>query len=199
MILVLEGATGTGKSALATRLAAEWMVPLYRPFRFSIGDHVPGSTQDLQGAVPLLPINTWREDMYVSDAIRGLSVGQAVLDRSLPSGLVYNTMGPNRPHRPQVLSRDQCDILLRIWADNLSAVGAALVLVECSEEERQRRGARTGVWEVEGLMRMCSLIHHLTRMPVYRLNSEAPTEECAQAVRHAIWGKNHRLISTHNW
>lgn len=93
MLLVLEGCNGVGKSHQTAVLSEHFQAPIIRPFRPTPDFHFTGSTQLEQELKELkIPVNTYVDDLYAADLLgkllRSASV-PVVLDRSLPSGLVY--------------------------------------------------------------------------------------------------------------
>lgn len=90
MLLILEGLEGTGKSTLARAVARCTNAPIYRPFRTDEHEHMgDGSRVEKMLGELGVAVNTYVEDVYAADLLGALR-SDAILDRSMPSGLAYS-------------------------------------------------------------------------------------------------------------
>lgn len=107
MILLLDGLNGTGKTTLAGRLARYFNLPICRVFRRPDDEHgqvhwgafEPGVSEGsgLSAETQLLmeskvPFNTYVDDLYTADFVAKLKPPGLILDRSMPSSMVYGTV-----------------------------------------------------------------------------------------------------------
>ena len=127
MIIILEGAHGSGKTTLAVRLGMVTRWPVYRPFR-AVGIH---SDSERESAAAFLSLNTWREELFEADLLSVLwPRGGIILDRSMPSGLAYDSK----------LSPHDRLAILRLWASRMKAArNAVIILVETAAETAKQR------------------------------------------------------------
>lgn len=117
MLLILEGIEGTGKTTLAKAIERDLMFIRYRPFTWE----GPRLTSDELAAWSQLGIqaNTYVEDIYAADMLAALSRRhpvRVVLDRSLPSGIVYSS-----------LSDDQAIKLMEKWSLLVKAASGIII------------------------------------------------------------------------
>jgi thymidylate kinase len=92
VIIILEGLNGGGKSTVAKRLSKRFALPLFRPFRRGNSDIHYGEGKEYEQRLRgwNVPINTHIEDLYAADLLTIVD-GSVILDRSLPSAIVYGT------------------------------------------------------------------------------------------------------------
>lgn len=136
-VVVIEGSIGVGKTTVALEVARQIHCPVYRAFRplkDLTDDHEPGQHDvDLQALkAEGLPVNSWQEDIYIADAL-ATTRPTVVLDRSLPSGLVWS--GGMLSAAAQVAA-------LRLWARKIAAARGILVLLRASDKHRAERVGR---------------------------------------------------------
>lgn len=119
-VVILEGLNGVGKSTYAKLLSEKFKVPIVRPFRHSKTDihwgHGEGAK--LQAALERfgVPVNTHVDDLYVADFLSLYEVG-AILDRGVPSGIIYPLM---RGERTPWADGDFVGNLVMFWLHQLS-------------------------------------------------------------------------------
>jgi thymidylate kinase len=133
MILVLEGAEGTGKTSLATALVERHGFVSYRTMAWKDGRQSPHQLSVWRERG--VPVNTFVDDIYAADLLACLAsnIGLAwtsriVLDRSMPSGVAYAPEGP-QAHAQAVAW----------WARTLTPIGGRIVLLDAPVENLLRR------------------------------------------------------------
>lgn len=134
-VVVVEGPSGSGKSTVIQHLKRYFDWPMYRPFRSTYIDHSPGNAEPAL-AMLKVPTNTWIEDVYVADAILGLTA-HAYLDRSMPSALAYDAMG-----RGTGLTENERLLAMSLWARRMSAANALIIQLCCPANECAGRSGR---------------------------------------------------------
>lgn len=151
MILVFEGTVGSGKSTLATAVSAITKIPVYRPFRMPVDGHAPGELSAPWAAEIGFPINTWMEDLFQADLHAALKTS-VLLDRSMPSALVYEWMGITTSPSPLDTARAR-RLALEAWSARMHQAGARIVLMKASiatcVRRRRKQGAPTHKLHVE--------------------------------------------------
>lgn len=92
MIIVLEGANGVGKTAYIERLSKVLDIKAFKPWRGAKEACKEGGGRNY-GLLDTfgIPVNTHVDDFYAIDFIEAFGV-DAILDRSLPSAIVYGTL-----------------------------------------------------------------------------------------------------------
>lgn len=142
MIVVIEGASGSGKSHLTEMLTEAIGWPVIRMFRRELD-------KKLSHLVPML---NFVEDIAATDALVQAKA-DVICERMLPSALasVYET---------QILNQDK-DLLMSWWARRIADVGC-LIYVHVDPfvaERRSRHGFDAGFIEREqlGILRNCKL------------------------------------------
>lgn len=91
MLIIFEGINGTGKSTCAQALSERLGAPVVRPFRHDDHSIHWGMGGQLETALRSfgVPLNTHVDDLYVAD-ILSIFHPNAILDRSVPSGIAYS-------------------------------------------------------------------------------------------------------------
>lgn len=87
-IVVLEGPNGVGKTTYARVLSDLLEIPMLRPLRQDPDNHWDGAEREALHGLHV-PVNTFVDDVYAADFLVQTNQG-AVLDRSMPSALVYS-------------------------------------------------------------------------------------------------------------
>lgn len=90
MIVVFEGCAGVGKSTILRAVANKFGFVSYKSFKEPNG---VTRVHDASLIEKHIPMNTWREDVYVMDFLyyTGELVRGVILDRSLVSALAYES------------------------------------------------------------------------------------------------------------
>ena len=122
-VVVLEGIEGTGKTTLAASLDGI----IYRPLRPTLARLT--AEELATWAELVVPVNTYVEDIYTADLLAILRPAQTIiLDRSMPSGLVYSDMAAWKSQALHVA-----------WETRMLACRAKLVLLTRNVEQTADR------------------------------------------------------------
>lgn len=137
MIIIIEGLNGSGKTTLARGLSELTGFPVVRPFRRGTHDHMKGDWVRYLNRLGV-PANAYPEDIVATEVLVQTGAN-AILDRSLPSGVAYGEL-------EEGLTRDKTLELLGVWTDLLkSAPSRRVVYVEMFAHQSlraQRLGGR---------------------------------------------------------
>jgi len=119
LIIIFEGANGVGKTTYIERLGELLGVKSFRAFK-EIKDSCKASGTRCYGAMDEfgVPINTHVEDFFIADFLMGFDV-DVILDRSLPSAIVYGTLSG---------SEDRAMVMLRYWEKMLQKASQNRIL-----------------------------------------------------------------------
>lgn len=142
MIIVLEGANGTGKSALAKALSANGYGEIYRAFRSDSDEHfeVRAGQMRMLG----VPVNTFVEDAFAADLLGRLDVPM-ILDRSMPSGVAYLLAEGGLGSEAQ--------LLLSLWVGSLRKRTVLIVHMKANLGTRMDRArGRRFDWHIDSLV-----------------------------------------------
>jgi len=92
MIVIFEGANGVGKTTYIDRLTGMLNIRTFRPWLEAKTACKQNGTRSY-GALDNfgIPVNTHVDDFYVADFVGAFNL-DVVLDRSLPSAIVYGTL-----------------------------------------------------------------------------------------------------------
>lgn len=181
--VILEGLNGVGKSAYAKAIADATGLAIYRPFRPSTDHHWFNAASNWKGNADHkqlfdeyrahgVPVNSYVDDLYVADALRTLRA-PALLDRSMPTSFVYETMF-NEEFKN---NKDKQAFIWAAWTEALRDSGLPLLYVylHCAYlDSKERCGTR---WHPNRLQwdRMRTLYDKLNervaRLPFVRMIS----------------------------
>jgi thymidylate kinase len=179
VILLLDGLNGTGKTTLAKQLSEWFGLPICRVFRrpdnkggdvhwgafhqgVSRGSDRSTETQLLTEAG--VPFNTFVDDLYTADIVAKLRPPGLILDRSMPSSLVYGTVRGEPVWQDSALA----ERVWRYWESLLLEYGAPVhyfmltgdyenLRARCYSEDRWHPDRE--VWsQYDGLYRRTALI-----------------------------------------
>lgn len=182
MLVVVEGAMGAGKTALASALGRHSGWPVYRAFRAHGDGHDIGSDHRVKLLTAIgLPVNSWQEDLFIAD-IAAVTRPSLILDRSLPSALAWNA---------SAFTAREAHVALDLWAERIVAARAVLVLVEASEELRRSRTSRWLGGEAEAISRNIHRAASIVGLPVLAIDTgkvtlDQATIQVVNAIRRCL-------------
>lgn len=177
MLLILEGLNGTGKSTYAQALAKRLGAPVFRPFRQSGDIHLgKGEGAKLVERLGELAIfaNCHVEDIILADFAAAVPLPTVILDRSLPSALVYGMREKQTlPRREEGAPRfaytpEACQELFEMWEARLEKAGALwvhLVAPYSVIKERTKGRSIPSRRDAEALDRAYQRLFQRTRLP----------------------------------
>lgn len=165
MRLILEGASGVGKSTLARALKDITGAPIYRPFRGNDEHISPLNVARMQDLG--LSVNGWQEDLYTADLLSVVTSQGVILDRSMPSAMAWNEVSSD------ALDQRTRRTVLRMWAERIVAARAVLVLVECAEATRKERSPeRGGAWEQHAIIKAMREACHEAPLSIWMVHTD---------------------------
>lgn len=184
MIVILEGVNGAGKTTLAYEFVKLGFTRV-KPF---LSDTKRHWDTELEARDSLsrcgISTNTFVEDMFVAEVISQIPSTDIILDRSLPSAIVYGLVDGT------VKSHAHADDLLATWLHSIKRARTQVVYVwmDVTHAETQERSAARArdfetFTEQRALFEHCfnRIVHHIDAM---RLDvTSMPPIEVANKVR----------------
>lgn len=198
MILMLEGANGTGKTTLAQALSQRWSVPLYRVFKTQAPNtHAPDGLvvkTEADGTLAQLAslgveLNSHVEELFLIDFL-SVFKPSAIMDRGMPSAIAYG----REQVRLGIRQATDWEVAWDIWEERASGAGVVYVWLtaphpvakaRCLEQGRQ--GAKKEVHD--RLHKSFEWTFNRTKLQKVRIDTSTMTLESTLKRLLGVWKK----------